>query len=156
MALLVVQVLALARVHFFCESEGAKAFSGTVRLWRQITKHKRLTISTKRPLQQVGQFAVAERDMPILTGDCSNDIAQRGQTFVDALSLFQQFLVARASTFAETLGTRQIDQIQFAHSASAFLRVKATNLHREDGVTATGVGVALGRRGCTVMHRFFQ
>lgn len=72
--------------------------------------HESFTISTKRVLQEVRETGVSEGHVWVFGAQGIDDVTQRRQWLVDALSLTQT--AALSTGFGDSLGTGQIDQIQ--------------------------------------------
>jgi hypothetical protein len=70
--------------------------------------------------------------------ECSDDVPKRAQALVDALRLFQSFLVSRRTTRVEALTTSQVHEIETAFAGLTCVRVCTRNTECKDRVGTRG------------------
>lgn len=94
-------------INVFTTSRGLE-----VSCWSHLNHHEGLAVPTQRVLQQVGEAGVSERDVGVFTPQRVDDVSERRQRFVDALSLSET--TALRPRLTDPLRARQVHQVQLS------------------------------------------
>lgn len=118
-----------------------------------VGNHDGFGVSSEGILEESGEFGVSVRDMRgLLIDERRDNVAERGETLVNVDGFFES--ASCGLRFGLSLGTSEIDQVEFADSnvIFAFDEFAAFDGDRENGMGPRGMLVHVCRADCSILR----